>query len=162
MSTDIVTTGVDELLNYLREKDKVPMQDAATALDIPVETIQAWVDFLVEEKIIGIEYKFTKPFIYLNAAEERPAQGTVLERDAVSIEQIKREFEEHAREKKIPQSKIQELWLSHIREALTTKKNYFVEKAKQHNADDTEHLWEEYQSNIIIRARQAVTGIDKV
>ena len=42
-----VTTGVDDLLEYLKGQEKVAMQDAAGVLGIPMETLQAWVDFLV-------------------------------------------------------------------------------------------------------------------
>lgn len=149
MGEELITTGVDDLLHYLEGKDRVAMQDAAAYLNVPLDTLQAWTDFLVEEKILGIEYKFTKPFIYLNK-EERPRK-TILEQTSVSIEQIKEEFAARARSKQIPAAKIPELWKAHVREALITKKAYFFEQAKRRQAQDIERLWQEYQADLLAR-----------
>ena len=151
MGEEVVTTGVDELLHYLQGKDRVAMQDAAVYLNVPLNTLQAWTDFLVEEKILGIEYKFTKPFIYLNR-EEKPKKKHVVEHTAVSLEQIKQEFKDRAQTKQIPASKIQELWISHVQEGLTRKKQYFLEQAARRRAPDPERLWEEYQSDLLTRS----------
>ena len=90
MGDDTVTTEVDDLLAYLKGKERVALQDAATVLNVTPETIQAWVDFLVEEKILGIEYKFTKPFIYLNKEEKK--KGKIIEDTSVTIDQVKQEY----------------------------------------------------------------------
>ena len=151
MGEDTVTTGVDDLLAYLRGKDRVALQDAATVLNVNIDTVQAWVDFLVEEKILGIEYKFTKPFIYLNR-EEKLKKTKIIEQTSITLDQLKQEYEEHARMKQIPSSKIPALWAAHVQEALSRKKMYFMEQANRRRADDPEKLWDEYQADIITRA----------
>lgn len=147
MGEDIVTTGVDDLLAYLKGKDRIAMQDAATVLNVPMETLQAWTDFLVEEKILGIEYKFTKPYIYLNR-EEKPKHKQVRERTAVPLSDLKQEYEDKARTKQIPNAKIPELWRSHVLEALALKHQYFIDQASYRNAQDPNRLWEEYQEDL--------------
>ena len=42
------------------------MEDASKILKLPMNVVQSLVDFLVEEKIFGIEYKFTTPYIYIS------------------------------------------------------------------------------------------------
>ena len=66
MTEEVVRTGVDDLLELLEHSAKIPLADAAAKLNVDAGVIQAWVDFLVEEGIVGIEYKFTTPYIYLN------------------------------------------------------------------------------------------------
>lgn len=152
MGDDVVTTGVDDLLHYLQGKDKIPLQDVAGILNVPIETVQAWVDFLVEEKILGIEYKFTKPYIYLNK-EIRPERGRIIEATSVSIDQLRSEYEDRAKAKQIPATKIRELWLSHVREALALKHDYFIDQAKRRRAEDPETLWKEYQTDLYARCQ---------
>lgn len=150
MGEDVITTGVDDLLKYLEGKDRIAMQDAATYLNVPLDTLQAWTDFLVEEKILGIEYKFTKPFIYLNK-EEKQIKNKVLENTTISLAQIKEEFETRARSKQIPAVKIPELWKEHVMQALEKKRSYFMEQAQRRRAQDPEHLWQEYQEDLLSR-----------
>ena len=61
----IIRTAADELFELVKKNAKISVEGAAKQLRIPLATIQALVDFLVEEKVFGIEYKFTTPFIYL-------------------------------------------------------------------------------------------------
>jgi hypothetical protein len=150
MGEETIVTGVDRLLDYLKGKDRVAMQDVATALGVPSDTLQAWTDFLVEEKILGIEYKFTKPFIYLNV-DEKPKKPQILEQTSVSLDDIKKEYMERGRAKKMPESALQDLWLSHVSEALKARKQYFFEQASKRNAANPQKLWEEYQRNLLAR-----------
>lgn len=149
MGEELITTGVDDLLTYLQGKDRIAMQDAAVYLNIPLDTLQAWVDFLVEEKILGLEYKFTKPFIYLN--HEQKTKKKIFENTTVPLSTIKEEYAAHARSKQIPAMKIPELWRSHVLEALSAKKAFFMEQATKRRAEDPERLWEEYQQDLLLR-----------
>ena len=47
-------TDVDLLVSLVREKGKISIENAAKTLKIPLTTIQTWVDFLLEEDILGI------------------------------------------------------------------------------------------------------------
>ena len=149
MADELITTGVDDLLAYLKDKDKVPMQDAATVLNIPLETVQAWVDFLVEEKILGLEFKFTKPYIYLN--KEQPKKAKLIEHTAVPIEDVRKEYFERARKRQIPEQKIPELWRGHVLEALEAKRGFFLEQATKRGVEKPEPLWDRYRQDILTR-----------
>jgi hypothetical protein len=151
MGEDTVKTGVDDLLAFLQGKERVAMQDAATALKVPLDTMQAWTDFLVEEKILGVEYKFTKPFIYLNREEKKKKQ--LVEKTTVPLEQIKREYFQRARERQIPESKILELWRQRVQDALASKKIYFLEQANRRNAPNPLRLWDAYQQDLHARCQ---------
>jgi len=149
MGEEMITTGVDELVAYLRGKDRVAMQDAATVLGIPLETIQAWVDFLVEEKLLGIEYKFTKPYIYLN--REAPADEPRAEDRTPTLEGLRAAFVAHARDKRIPDAKIGALWQAHVLDALEYKHAFFIEQAVRRKASEPERLLEEYRKDLLGR-----------
>lgn len=149
MGDEMVTTGVDDLLAYCKGKDRVSLPDVATVLNVPMETLQAWVDFLVEEKILGIEYKFTKPYIYLN--KETLDKAKVIEHSALSYETVKENWEKHARDQQIPDTKLADLWRSHLTQALDRQKEYFMEQAKRRHATNAESLWNMYRNGLIVR-----------
>ncbi|HSG69478.1 MAG TPA: hypothetical protein VLA12_03640, partial [Planctomycetaceae bacterium] len=120
------------------------MQDAASVLQIPAETLQAWVDFLVEEKILGIEYKFTKPYIYLNKETSKKPGRREQQKEKITLEQLKQEYLVHAREKQLPADAILSLWKSHVSEALDAKKEYFLQQAASRGLANPHALWERY------------------
>ena len=61
----IIRTVADELFELVKKAKRISVEDAAKQLKVPITTVQTLVDFLVEEKVFGIEYKFTTPYIYL-------------------------------------------------------------------------------------------------
>ncbi len=60
-----IETGVDRLVKLVKEKEKMSVPDAAKQLGVSVSTIEEWVDFLEEEGIISLEYKFATPYIVI-------------------------------------------------------------------------------------------------
>ena len=66
MNTKLLRTCADDLYELVKSKKKISVEDAAKLLKLPVKTVHYLVDFLVEEKIFGIEYKFTTPYIYMS------------------------------------------------------------------------------------------------
>lgn len=62
-SSGPLTTGVDALVELVNERKSISFADAAKALHVSVDTIEAWANFLEEEAIIKIQYSFTKPFL---------------------------------------------------------------------------------------------------
>ncbi len=58
-----VITGVDRLMALLDKKNSVSVVEAAKELAVPRVVIEEWVDFLEENGIIEVEYKFTTPYI---------------------------------------------------------------------------------------------------
>jgi hypothetical protein len=58
-----IETGVDRLVELINKEKKISVDDAAKKLGISKVVIQEWADFLEEEKIISIEYAFSKTFL---------------------------------------------------------------------------------------------------
>ena len=148
MAEQIIRTGVDELLDMLKGSPKIPLVDAAKKLKVSVDVVQAWVDFLVEERILGIEYKFTTPYIYLNTPLEPSAKISRTE-DSIDVSYFKRQFWEKAKHNNIPESKIADLWKNHLLQETDLKRKYFFFEAQQRKFSDIEHIWEEYQKSLL-------------
>ncbi|MFA5797355.1 MAG: hypothetical protein WC916_04945 [Candidatus Woesearchaeota archaeon] len=152
MNEDIVRTGVDELLDLLAKKNKIPMSEVATELNVPLDILQAWVDFLVEESILGIEYRFTTPYIYLNKSIDMNTENKKTDssaKETVTIDDFKQEFWVKARKKNLPESQIAALWRNHLAQELDRKKKYFFFEANNRRLIRANELWEEYQTTLI-------------
>jgi hypothetical protein len=142
-----VKTGVDDLLELLRKTDKISLQEAAQKLGISSSLLQSWVDFLVEEEIVGVEYKFTKPIIYLNKQpEERRAR--VKEAVELGIEAYKEDFKLRAYQKSIPAEKISFLWKDHVKAAINRRREFFFREAKKRNLANVDNLWHDYSEKL--------------
>ena len=63
LTSSIIETGVDKLVKLVNTAGRVSSYDAAKELGVSNTIIMEWADFLEEEGIIKIEYKFTKPFL---------------------------------------------------------------------------------------------------
>lgn len=63
IESSVIETGVDKLVNIVKERGRIALQDAAKELGVSTTVIQEWMDFLEEEGIISVEYKLTKPFL---------------------------------------------------------------------------------------------------
>lgn len=156
MGDEVVTTGVDELITLLRGKEKMPLLDVATELHVTPEILQSWVDFLVEEGIIGIEYKFTKPFIYLNN-EEDVAEGDMEEKGKIVKEEelgwtvFKKVFFQKAQDKGLPQKKIGEFWRHHVLSVLENKKRFFYDEARLRALKDIDLIWQQYKEDLLTK-----------
>ena len=142
-----ITTGVDALLGFLKQRDKVSLADVAKELGVNMDVVQTWVDFLVEEKIVGIEYKFTKPYIYLNRNVD---PGEVPKKESDDIDSIKDDFIEKAKGKNIPNTDLQFLWKNHVKQILEGKKDYFFQEASKRGLmGAASELWEEYKQRYV-------------
>lgn len=131
---DEVKTGVDDLMELLRHEQRISIPDAAKKLHQPEKTIQNWVDFLVEEKLLGIEYKFTTPFIYLNAPEKA---ATVLKKQE-TIDDLRKDFVARAKEKGMPQDKLKVLWENHLISIIDSRHNFFLQEVRKRNLAPSE------------------------
>jgi hypothetical protein len=65
METEIQTikTGVDKLVELIKEKKRITIEEAAKLLSMPKELVEELADFLEEREVIGIEYKFAVPHL---------------------------------------------------------------------------------------------------
>jgi hypothetical protein len=150
MGEDLIKTGVDELLDLLKYSSKIPLSEAAQKLKVSLDVIQAWVDFLVEESIVGIEYKFTTPYIYLNKSLETKTEELQIPDDSsVNIFYYKKQFWEKAKKNNIPSSKIDVLWKNHLLAELELKKKYFFFEAQTRKIKDIEGLWKNYEGTLL-------------
>ena len=67
MVDEVLRTDVDDFMELVKRRGKMTIKDAAHALGVTEKTVERWTDFLVEERILDTEYKFTTQYIYLNA-----------------------------------------------------------------------------------------------
>ncbi len=108
-----IETGVDRLVELINKEKKISVDDAAKNLGISKVVIQEWADFLEEEKIISIEYMFSKTYLverkltkveikekekeYSNEKDAfiRKVETSLknLDKDTLGFENIKSEFE---------------------------------------------------------------------
>ncbi|MBI2655543.1 hypothetical protein HYX06_03920 [Candidatus Woesearchaeota archaeon] len=63
IESSVIETGVDKLVNIIKERGRIALADAAKELGVSTTVVQEWVDFLEDEGIISVEYKMTKPFL---------------------------------------------------------------------------------------------------
>ncbi len=86
----MITTAVDDLIHLVKESGKITIAEAATKLQVPQKTVETWVDFLVEEERLSIEYKFTTPYIFLNKDFANEEEELSISKEDFELE-IKRE-----------------------------------------------------------------------
>ena len=148
-----ITTKVDELLSILSRTDKMEVKKLSKQLGVPYKTLMDWIDFLVDEDILGIEYVFTTPYVYLKNKPVVEEEEALREKEDVTLEDFRKEFEKKALEKGIPKEKIPDLWRVHLGQALARKKEFFYSMArnKGFSLKEIHELWREY-------ARKLLTG----
>ena len=137
---NVLRTDVDDFLELVKEKKSISLIDAAKELNTPLETVQAWADFLVEEKIIGIEYKFTTPYVFIEDHKESQFSMSKLGFDT------KEHFYEKARKRNIQENHIRILWVKYLNANKESMKQVFVEKgqAKGIPKEKLPILWQKY------------------
>lgn len=143
---NVLKTVADELLELVKKSKRISVEEAAKKLKAPLATIQALVDFLVEEKIFGIEYKFTTPYIYLYKEGIKEAKGK--EKSFTSGLITKEQFYQKAKDKKVPYEHIEGMWRKYLQQNLVHIREEFLNKAKDKkiSEDKIEDLWKKYLS----------------
>ncbi len=147
MDDEELKTNVDQLLELLKTQEKIPLEEAAEELGVELDVVQSWVDFLVEEQIVGIEYKFTKPYIYLNQPE--PEEKEEEDEGPQDFEAIKEDFLEKAAEKDIPAQNRKNLWQNRVEKVLDKKEEYFKRQAKRRGLENVDQMWEQYKKKLL-------------
>jgi len=147
MGDEVIKTGVDELMAYLEGKEKIALIDAAVALKVKADVLQSWVDFLVEEGLLCIEYKFTKPFIYLNKPHEEKV--AVIKEGALSWATYRDAYLLKARAKNLPESELQALWKAQALAAVESRKSFFYDEARKRFLSDIDLLWSAYKGEVL-------------
>lgn len=145
MVNDVLKTSADDLYELVKARKKISVEEAAKLLRMPISTVHALVDFLVEEKIFGIEYKFTTPYVYIS--QEHPKRQEPQGSFTNSMI-TKEEFFEKAKSRNMPFDKISEMWNRYIKENLDTIRKEFYMNAQSRgiSKEKTDILWEKYFS----------------
>ena len=142
MNDKVLKTSADDLYELVKAKKKISIDETAKLLKMPVNAVHALVDFLVEEKIFGIEYKFTTPFIYIS--REKPE--SVDTHDTAKKIVSKDEFFKRARKWNISFETIDGLWNKYVNENLESIKVDFYRKSRVRklSEDRINQLWIKY------------------
>lgn len=140
----VIKTEADKLLELIRSKGKLSIDEASKLLNLRVENVQSLVDFFVEEKVIGIEYKFTTPYIYLYESKFKKNDSKIKSFEEGILP--KKDFYKKAEKKNISLDTIDKLWLKYVETYLNYIKGDFYKKARikgiSFNSIDT--LWNKY------------------
>ncbi|MEK6868075.1 MAG: hypothetical protein AABX98_04595 [Nanoarchaeota archaeon] len=133
-------TDVDTFLELVKKYKKVSLLDAAKEMQVPIQTIQLWSDFLVEEGIVGIEYKFTTPYVFIQ--EEKTGKGGF---GFIGFD-TKEVFYEKARKKGIKDQQIRMLWLKYLTANEDSMKKVFEDKCRERGIPGHKvfELWKKY------------------
>jgi hypothetical protein len=133
-------TDVDTFLELVKKYKKVSLLDAAKEMQVPIQTIQLWSDFLVEEGIVGIEYKFTTPYVFIQ--EEKKGKGGF---GFIGFD-TKEVFYEKARKKGIKDQQIRMLWLKYLTANEDSMKKVFEDKCRERGIPGNKvvELWKKY------------------
>lgn len=137
---DELRTDVDTFLDMVKKNKKISLVDAAKEMSVPIQTIQLWTDFLVEEGIVGIEYKFTTPYVFMQ--EEKQTKGSF----GYMGFDTKEVFYEKAKKKGIKENQIRMLWLKYLNANEETMKKVFEDKSRERGlpANKVPTLWKKY------------------
>ena len=73
--TTTVKTRADELVKLIKRMGEISFEDAAKQLSVSPSTIEAWANFLEEEKILSIKYNFTTPFLTIFEEKKKTEAG---------------------------------------------------------------------------------------
>ena len=139
MVEEIILTDVDKLVEILQKEKKMDLRLLAKKLNSSEDTVQKWVDFLVEEKILSVDYDFTKPIV------------SIIEKKQEKKEDFKEDFLKYKQEynKKTKKEKQSEFsWKKHILDQLELMKHFFYSEAEKRKLKNINQLWEEYKKKV--------------
>ena len=145
-NAEVLRTTADELLELVKKSRKISVEEAAKRLNMPAASVQALVDFLVEEKVFGIEYKFTTPYIYLYKESIKGPKGK--DKGFAKGLVTKEQFYQKAKEKKVPYEHIGGMWRKYLQQNLAHLREEFLRKAVEKKIPEKkiEELWKKYLS----------------
>ncbi len=147
MANTLLKTCADDLYELVKSRKKISVEEAAKILKMPNNTVQALVDFLVEERIFGIEYKFTTPFIYISQDKEKK-----IEVESTTAKKLvtKEEFFQKAGKWHVSAEKMNDLWKKYLQENFDSIKENFYTKANSKNLskEQIERLWKKYLGHL--------------
>ena len=139
-STFTIETGVDKLVRFLKGKGNVPVKEVAEEIGVTIKTIEQWATFLMEEKIVGIDYKFTTPYIYLIEEKGKEPEYNNLNEYKKQFSQIKKG--------NLSDQHIEYHWNNHLMDILDSKRDFFYREAMKRGLKNIDQLWNEYKAKV--------------
>ncbi|MFH1181602.1 MAG: hypothetical protein V1702_01465 [Candidatus Woesearchaeota archaeon] len=157
---ELITTGVDKLVQLIMQKKRISIDEAAKELSVPKVLIEEWADFLEEREVIGIDYKLAKPFLVYKEMSKQETNDLAkqfegrregflrrvdsvlqnLEQESDGIRRLKLQFADMTKEL--------ELKLGHVKEELQTLEQYEQMKKEVDNCiADEEKKFEQKKAN---------------
>ena len=82
----VIMTGVDKLVDLVKNKKRISFSDAAKELGVSKIVIEEWTNFLEEEGLISIEYVFTIPYIVVRKLTKK--EGEQIAREFKSSKEV--------------------------------------------------------------------------
>ncbi len=82
----MLKTNVDKILELLKQKKSLAVADIATAIGTSPENVQKTGEYLEEEGILKIEYKFMKPYLSLLEKQKKSKKAKKIEKENFSDE----------------------------------------------------------------------------
>lgn len=147
MGNAVLKTGADDLYELVKSRKKISVEETAKILKIPINIVQALVDFLVEERIFGLEYKFTTPYVYISQEK-----STEINLEAMPAKELitKDKFFQKAGKWSVSPEKINDLWKKYVKENFSYIKEEFYKKAHLRSLPEekTEELWKKYWDSL--------------
>ncbi len=89
-----IKTGADRLLELVKKSKEIATAAAAKELGVGIQTIDAWANFLEEDGLVTIKYKFTTPYVTVpevpKAQQRKQAVGP--SEEGIELTQLKTEL----------------------------------------------------------------------
>ncbi|MFA6888675.1 MAG: hypothetical protein WC254_04215 [Candidatus Woesearchaeota archaeon] len=139
---DELKTEVDAFLELVKKYKKVSLIDAAKEMKVPIQTIQLWTDFLVEEGIVGIEYKFTTPYVFIQEEKKGKSGLGFFGFDTKEV------FYDKAKKRGINDTQIRLLWLKYLTANEESIQKMFEDKCRERGISSYKVplLWKKYNT----------------
>ncbi len=141
-------TEIDELLRVLSEKESITVDAASKLMGVDVKTMHTWVDSLVEEKVILLDYDFLTPIIKLTPEKKSEIIGKKKAFETSQKENMAKKlglrgaFIEKAKKRGFDDNKIKVLWKKFVEINESSLKKEFYEKAIKKDIDTgLDNLW---------------------
>jgi hypothetical protein len=163
---ELITTGVDSLVQLIMQKKRIGIDEAAKALSVPKVLIEEWADFLEEREVIGIDYKLAKPFlVYKEMSKQENNELTKqfegrkegflrrvdsalqnLDQESDGVRHLKQEFEDMTKEL--------DLKLTHVKDEMQMLDQY--EQMKR----DVDNLIEDQEKKFEMKKASAAKQVE--
>ncbi|MFO8016701.1 MAG: hypothetical protein R6U32_06355 [Candidatus Woesearchaeota archaeon] len=152
MGETVIRTDVDKLIDLVKEKKEISVDDAAKELGISSKVVESLGDVLEEEGLLHMKYKFTTPYLEYEAPKGK-GDLPKKEEEKLFIEEeldMKRRFFSKAKERGINDEKAKELWKSYVSQHKDhIKKQFFQEAEKKgYTPKEIESMWQKFEDQL--------------